>query len=156
MNKEADSKKRKKRKLKRRYWLLIDLAVVITLIALLIYKPARYEPIDISLLGLEYGQVHPYWTHLSSEIYNGAQLEEPFDMVVSEKQKNEAIAGWSEASEDIMLSSPTVLFVPDRIVLMGLAILKGVELVVTIEVVPEIDENRLLHLRVAKMKTFIH
>jgi len=152
MSTETEPKKHKKRRFKRHYWLLVDLAVVIIVFALLLYKPARYEPLNASLFDLKLGQVHPYWTQLSSEIYNGAQLQEPFEVVIIEEKINEAIAGWSEASEGIVLSAPAALFVPDRIVLMGLADMKGLKLVVTVEIEPEIDESRLLHLQVEKVK----
>jgi len=44
-------KTRKKRKFKKRYWLLIDLAAAIVIFALLLYKPARYKPGDIAPTG---------------------------------------------------------------------------------------------------------
>lgn len=148
MSTETDSKKPKKRRFKKRYWLLVDLAVMIAVFVLLLYKPAGYKPV----VSHKEGQVHPYLTQLSSEIYNGAQLQEPFEVVVIEKKINEAIAGWSESSEDIMLSAPAVSFMPARIALMAAASIKGVELVVTIVLEPKIDENGLLNLRVAKVK----
>ncbi len=151
-NKKEELKSSKKKKFKRRYWFVVDLAVAVIVVILLLYKPGRYEPIDFSLTGLRAGQVHPYWTYLSSKIYNGAQFKEPFDVVVLEEKINEAIAGWSEASEGVVLYKPAALFVPDRIVLMATADVKGVELVVTIELEAGINEEGLLNLRVAKMK----
>ena len=149
MKTEQDSKTGKKKKFKKRYWILIDLAVVVIVLALLLYKPGGYDPVP----GLQKGRVHPYLTYLSSEIYNGAQLQEPFDVVVIDKRINESIAGWSQMSEDVVLSSPAVRFKPTNIALMGTAAIKGVEIVVTIVIEPEIDENGLLNLRVDKVKT---
>ncbi len=142
-------KTHKKRKFKKRYWLLVDLAVAVVILTLLLYKPAGYQP-----LGTDYklGRVHPYLTYLSSEIYNGAQLQEPFEVVVIEKNINEAIANWSEESESTRLSSPMVRFEAGCIELMAMADMKGVELVVTVRLEPQIGKQGLLNLRVAKVK----
>jgi len=143
---------KKKRKFKRRHWLLIDLTVVIIVIALLLYKPAGYKPVDAAWSGDKKGRVHPYLTQLSAKIYNDAQLEEPFELVILQEKINQVIARWSQASEGIILSAPSVLFVPGCVMLMATAQVKGVELIVTIELKPEIDQDRLLHLQVAKVK----
>ena len=75
-------KKRKKRKFKKRYWLLIDLAIAIVIFALLLHKPARYKPPEYTDDKL----VSPYLTNiLGPAIHNGAQREEPFDLVVTQK-----------------------------------------------------------------------
>ena len=132
---------------------MIDLAVALIIFALLLYKPSGYAPVG-TWVGQKPGQVHPYLTYLSSEIYNGAQLGEPFEVVVSQKGINEIIAwsGWPRESEGIMLSAPAVLFEPASIVLMGTADVRGVEFVVTIVLEPKVDEQGLLNLRVAKIK----
>jgi hypothetical protein len=142
-------KKPKTRKFKKRYWLLIDLAVVIFIFILLFYTPSGYNPAS----GDGQGRVHPYLMQLSSEFYNGVQFQEPFEVVVIDEKLTEAIAGWSQASPDTVLSAPAVRFVPDCIELMGTATLKGVDLVVTIVLQPEIGEDGLLNLQVAKVKT---
>jgi len=149
MSEKSDSKKRKKRRFKKRYWLLVDLAVMIIILVLLLYTPAGYKP----AVGNKSGQVSRYLTNLSSEFYNGAQLQDPFEVVVIDEKLNEAIAGWSESSEDTTLSAPAVSFTPGSIALMGTASIKGVELVVSIIFEPEIDENGLLNLQLAKVKT---
>lgn len=128
---------------------MIDLAVAIFVLILLFYTPSGYNPASSD----KDGRVHSYLTNLSSEFYNGAQLQEPFDVVVIDEKLNEAIAGWSHASQETVLSAPAVRFVPDAIELMGTATLKGVELVITIVLQPEIDANGLLNLRVDKVKT---
>jgi len=146
-HKTRDTKPKKKR-FKKRYWLLIDLVVVLVVLFLLLYTPAGYKP----AVGYKRGHISPYLTNLSSEIYNGAQLQEPFEVVVIDEKLNEAVAGWSQASEDVVISAPAVLFVPDYIALMATAVIKGVELVATVGLEPEIDENGLLDLRLSKVK----
>lgn len=160
MDTETDPKKPRKkihpsqyplrrRRFKKRYWLLIDLAVAVTFLVLLLYTPAGYKP----AVSDDQGHISSYLMQLSSEFYNGAQLQEPFEVVVIDEKLNEAIAGWSQASPDTVLSAPAVRFVPDAIELMGTASIKGVDLVVTIVLQPEIDANGLLNLQVDKVKT---
>lgn len=149
MNAETNLKTEKKRKFKKHYWLLVDLAVAVFVLILLLYRPGGYEPIEP---GGQRGRVHPYITYLSSEIYNGAQLQEPFQLVVLDDKLTESIAGWSEGSEDVWLSSPVICFEPGRIELMAMADMKGVKLIPTVVLEPEIDENGLLNLQVDKVK----
>jgi hypothetical protein len=156
-NKDTDKKlkARKKRKFKKRYWLLIDLALAITVLYLLFYKPARYKPFDFAPAGNNQDQVSPYLSNvLLPQLHNGAQRQEPFDLVVIQKGINEAIARlqWPKESNGVLLSAPTVFFVPENIVLMGTASIKGAELVVTVVAKPSLDEEGLLHLRVEKVK----
>ncbi len=156
-NKDTDKKLkvRKKRKFKKRYWLLIDLALAIIILALLFYKPARYKPLDIAPAGNNQDQISPYLSNvLLPQLHNGAQRQEPFDLVVIQKGINEAITQlqWSRESNGVLLSAPTVYFVHENIVLMGTASIKGAELVVTVVAKPSLDEEGLLHLHVDKVK----
>ena len=155
-NMETDSKIHKKsRRKKLVLWLLIDLAVVAVVFGLLIYRPGRYDPADFDSYNYEQGQVSPYLTHeLSPNLYNNSQRGKPFDLVVTQDGVNEIVAGlgWPKFSEGIMLYAPSVLFVPGSVVLMITANFKGVELIITIELEPKIDEQKLLNLHVAKVK----
>jgi len=153
---ETDSKIRKKKKRKKFiFWLLVDLTVAVIVFGLLIYRPGSYDPTDFDSLNYEQGQVSPYLTHvLSPQLYNNAQRDEPFDLVVTEDGINEIVAGlgWPKFSDGVMLYAPAVLFVPGSVVLMATANVKSVELIVTIELVPKIDEQKLLNLHVVKVK----
>ncbi len=146
---------RKKQRYKRLIcWLLIDLAVAVTIFALLMYKPGRYDPLEGAAADHKQGQVSPYLTRLSSQYYNGAQQRTAFELVVTEEEINQAITGsdWPVESEGIWFYAPAVLFTPGTIVLMGTADIKGAEFVVTIELEPKIDQQKLLNLQVAKIK----
>ncbi len=134
---------------------MIDLAAAIVIFALLLYKPARYKPADFGSGNYKRGEVSPYLTHeLSPQLYNGAQREEPFELVVTQNGINEIIAWskWPKESEGIRFSAPVVFFAPESIEVMGTANMKGVDLVVTAVVEPRLDEAGLLNLRVAKVK----
>jgi len=151
-NSSCKLKTRKKKKyIKLTIWLVIDIAVAAAVFTLLLYKPARYAPLDTA--GTEQqGRVNQYLTYLSSELYNGVQLGEPFELVIIEQGVNETTANWSAESEGIGFYAPAVLFIPGSIVLMGTANVKGAEFVATIVIEPMIDEKGLLNLHVAKMK----
>jgi hypothetical protein len=148
-------KVRKKKKFKKRYWLLFDLVLTIVILALLFYKPARYRPPDNISAGNNPDQVSPYLTNvLLPQLHNGAQRDEPFDLEINQKGINETIARyqWPRESNGVVLSAPTVFFVPDCIVLMGTASIRGADLAVTVVTRPKLDEQGLLHLQVDKVK----
>jgi len=153
---EIDSKIRKKARFKKLVlWLLVDLAVAAIIFALLLYRPGRYKPAVSGPGNYKRGQVSPYLTNeLSPAIYNGAQRVEPFDVVITQDGLNDIIArgNWPKESEGILLYAPAALFVPDTVVLMGTADVKGVEFIITIELKPKIDEQGLLNLQVGKVK----
>ena len=146
---------RKKNKYKKlASWLLVDLAVASIIFSLLLYKPTGYGPLGVNSAGQKPGRVHPYLTHLSSELYNGAQRGKPFELVVIEEQINETIgrSEWPKESEGVTFSAPVVFFVPENVVLMGTANIKGAEFIVTIVLEPRVDQQGLLNLQVAKVK----
>jgi len=152
---QANPQIRKRQRYKRLIcWLLIDLAVAVTILVLLLYKPSRYDPLEGLAADHRQGQVSPYLTRLSSQYYNGAQRRTAFELVVTEEAINQAItwSDWAVESEGIWLYAPAVLFTPGTIVLMGTANIKGAEFVVTIELEPRIDQQKMLNLHVAKIK----
>lgn len=134
-------------------WLAVDLAVAVVIFALLLYKPGRYNPIDAG--DYDRKQVSPYLTgELMPQLYNGAQLGEPFKVVITQEGINEIVGrySWPVESEGVMFYAPAVLFVTDSVVFMGTADIKGVQFIVTIELASKIDENKLLNLQVTKVK----
>lgn len=146
---------KKSRRKKLLFWLIVDLAVAVIVIVSLLYRPGRYNPVDFDSYNYDQGQVSPYLTHeLSPNLYNNSQRGEPFDLVITQDGINEIVAGlgWPKYSEGVMLYAPAVLFVPGTVVLMGTADVKGVKLVITIEIEPKIDDQKMLSLNVAKVK----
>lgn len=151
---EKEKKKRSKRK-KLFYWLLIDTTVAVVILALLLYKPGRYNPVVRALTGTDDDRVHPYLSHdLGPQLYNGAQSQRPFNLVVLDQTLNEAIAQfqWPRETGGVVFSAPEVLFQPGRIVLMGTADIEKADLVITVELEPQLDEQGLLNLNVTKVK----
>lgn len=149
-------KPKKSRRRKLLTWLCIDVAVAAGVFALLLYKPARYHPV-LPPPGADPNtqRVHRYLTHdLGNTLYNGAQKQVPFDMVVRDQLLNEAIAqvGWLEQSAGIKLSAPAVAFASERVILMARADVEGAGLILTIEIGPEMTEDGRLNLSVKKVK----
>jgi hypothetical protein len=136
--------------------LLVDLAVAALVLALLLYRPSRYRPVLSSLPQDPNGdRVHPYFSReLLPRLYNGAQRQRPFEMVVLDQRFNEAIApeSWYHDSGGVFLSAPQVLFTPERVILMGTASIEGTEFIVTIELSPQLGEDGRLSLPVEKVK----
>jgi len=151
-----DSLKKKK---KRSYgklgaWLMGDLTIALILILLLLHKPAGYDPVKHNTSGDAPEHIHRYLTHLGSELYNGAQTNKPFDLVVIEAGINQAIAqsNWPKQSEGIAFSLPKTTFSREGITLMGTANIQGVDLVVTLAGQPSLMDDGQLRLHLSKVK----
>jgi hypothetical protein len=135
------------------YWLLFDLAVAGLVFYLLLYRPAHYRPTYFA--GAQNGELSRYLTNeLMPQIYNGSQLQEPFDLTVTQDGINDIVAHykWPKDTDGIIFSTPTVFFTPGNINLIGAVNVKGIELIVTIAVVPYLDQQGLLNLFVSKIK----
>jgi hypothetical protein len=149
-------KAHKKAEFKKKVYLLSAVLVVISAIvvivfALLLHRPAYYKPLDFA----DSNEVSLYLTNqLLPELNNGAQLQEPFNLVVTQSGINDAVARfkWKGEFESIRISSPMVFFVPDSIVLMGTVVLEGAEFVVTVVAEPSLDAKGLLNLQVVSVK----
>jgi hypothetical protein len=149
-------KVQEKTKFKKKLYLLLTVfvvasAVVIIVFALLFHRPSFYKPLDYA--GSK--EVSLYLTNeLLPELYNGAQLQEPFDLVVTQNGINDIVARfeWPQDFGSIRVSAPMVFFSPDSIVLMGTVVLEGAELVVTVIAEPVLDTKGLLNLNVVSVK----
>ncbi|MGA1980445.1 MAG: hypothetical protein ABSG99_07805 [Sedimentisphaerales bacterium] len=126
-------------------------AVVVVVFALLLHRPSFYKPLDLA----HSKEVSLYLTNeLLPELYNGAQLQEPFNLVVTQSGINDIVArfDWPKEFGGIRFSAPMVFFAPDSIVLMGMVSLEGAEFVVTVIARPNLDAKGLLNLQVVSVK----
>ena len=118
---------------------------------LLLYRPAGYAKPMI----VDDRQVSPYLTHeILPRLYNGAQRQEPFDLVITQKGINDVVvrSKWPRRADGISFFAPEVFFLPGKIVLIGIAAASGIEFIVTVVIEPRLDEQGLLNLGVAKVK----
>ena len=145
-------KKHKKKKLKTIYLVSISSVVIpVIFVLLVLYKPAGIKPGK----PITDKQVSLYLTNvLSPQLYNGVQRQEPFELVITEDGINDIISrlNWPMESDGIWYFTPKASFKPNRIILSGLAAVKGVEFAVTIAGRPAIDKKGLLNLNVTKVK----
>lgn len=146
-------KNRKKKKFKSRYWIPVGLiaAVLILILLLVSHRPGVYRP------ALPTGDDKPsrYLTHvLLPGLYNGAQLGEPFELVVTQEGINDIIAhsNWPVRVKEITFSGLQVVLSPGQVLMMATANVKDIHFVLTAELNPIIDENGLLTLHVAAVK----
>jgi uncharacterized protein YpmS len=152
----ADLKAHKKAEFKKKVYLLLTVlavisAIVVIVFALLLHRPAYYKPLDFA----DSKEVSLYLTHqLLPALYNGAQLQEPFNLVVTQSGINDIVAHskWPQEFGSIRVSAPMVFFSPGSIVLMGTVVMDGAELVGTVVAEPALDAEGLLNLQVASVK----
>lgn len=127
------------------------LAVVIVFFALLLHRPAYYKPQNYA----HNREISLYLTNeLLPEFYNGVQLREPFDLVVTQRGANDIVARfeWPQEFGSVKTSAPMVFFAPGSVVVMATVVMDGAELVVTIVAEPAIDAEGLLNLHVASVQ----
>ncbi|MFC1675887.1 hypothetical protein ACFL3G_02350 [Planctomycetota bacterium] len=145
-------KNRKKRKGKKIYLCLAVVPAIGILLCLgLLYKPGYFT----TPTPIEDEQVSEYLTHeLAPNFYNGIQLGEPFDLVVSQEGINDIIARskWPRQGKNFTFMTPKVFFVSERIAIMGAVVVKDAEFIVTIVGNPVFDEQGLLTLKIEQVK----
>ncbi|MBN1795914.1 MAG: hypothetical protein JW804_04515 [Sedimentisphaerales bacterium] len=131
---------------------LLFLTVVCVILAfMLLHKPDDYNPPPSP--PDEY--VSQYLTnYISTEIYNGAQRQEPFDLIVTEEGINDIIArsGWPKQMDGISFTVPKTTFTKDLVQLQGVAKLQNFELFITVQASGFLDKQGLLHLSVKQVK----
>ncbi len=143
----------KKRRLKKRYWLLIDVAILFVFFILLTHKPGRY-----SSIGIGYPEDNESSGYLADELKpglrKGLRVGRPFDLVITQEGINEILVSseWPRESEGTNFSEPKVFFESNRILLMGTAKVKDTKFIVTIAVIPTFNEEGFLNLEMEKMK----
>ena len=148
-----ETKRKKRFDRKFLYWLFADFLVMVTLTILLLHKPFGFQPYEVSKSSRR--EVSPYLTHkLMPQIYNGAQYQEPFKVIVSEYGINDVLkkVDLPENADGVVLSSPKAIFQTNRIVLMAVVSLKHLEFVATAVIEPWVDKKGLLHLPITSVK----
>jgi hypothetical protein len=126
-------------------------ATIVIVFALLFHRPAYYKPLHFT--GSR--EVSLYLTNeLLPEFYNGVQLQEPFELVVTQSGINDIIARfkWPQEFGGVRISAPMVAFAPGSIVLMGTVVMEGAEFVGTVVAEPVLDAKGLLNLQVVSVK----
>jgi uncharacterized protein YpmS len=147
---QTETKKKPAKRLRKRFWILLDLGILFIFLSLLFYRPFVYKEPKYQTSN----QVGGHWTKLSSQIYNNAQLARPFEIQINQEEVNRMVldSGWPKASGSISFSSPEVFLKPGQIILIGTAAFEEVKFFVTVAGRPEINESGKLNLKVTKLK----
>ena len=148
------------KRLKKRYklliWLIADVIFLGVVMALLLYKPPGYEPVDTNAQAAEGPrQVSSYLTYLYSQMHNNSQKKETFEIEVLEDGINQAIASanWPQRSDGIVFARPKAEFDKDGITVTGTANVEGIDLVVTVHgLLQMLDDGKLnVHVQTVKV-----
>lgn len=132
-------------------WLLIYFFAVVLILFLFFYRPVYYKPQSIE----NNKQLSTYLTHqLIPQFYNGIQLQEPFDMVITQQGINEIVSHLpiTEESCGVNLASPSIIFSPGKIIIAVAANLHSAKMIITLEITPVFDSNGLLNVNMDTVK----
>ena len=108
-------------------WLAASFLFLLFFSLLLFHKPSGFkqpEPVETN-------EVSKYLTHvITPAIYNGAQLGEPFDLVITEDGINDVVAGlkWPQYAGWASFSTPRVSFKSGKIVLQAAADIDNIDI----------------------------
>ena len=128
----------KKTKVKAYFWIAISLVLVLLAILLITYRPKSYVPLRIA----DQGQISIYLSnYLMPTIYNNSQLDEPFEVIITEEGLNDIIARWRQPVKfnNITFSDPQAILTQKQIILMATAKTRFANFVLTIRITPAID-----------------
>ncbi len=150
---KKDSPSVKKGKLKKYFLPAVIIAITFLVISLVLtaYRPGRYAPVKIA----DHNQVSPYLTHqLLPDIYNNAQLGEPFEVVITPQGLNDIVARLPQPIRlnTITLADPQVVLMREQIILMATVRARPIDFFITIELNPAINGQGLLNLHVNSIK----
>jgi hypothetical protein len=114
------------------------------------HKPGRYAPLIIE----DHNQISLYLTHqLLPTVYNNTQLGEPFEVVITQQGLNDIVARTQQPISfgKVELYDPQVILTPDKIILIAAVKTKPLDLFVTIELNPVINQQELLTLHINRV-----
>jgi hypothetical protein len=133
------------------------IAVMVILMLLMCYNPYNFAlelPVGNSS-AVTTSQVDPYFTHtVLPKIYNGAQLQQPFDVNVTQEGINAILTSsqWTKTANGITFNTPQVFFTPEGIVLIDHAVFNGSDFTVTIVGKPVFKKDNLMNLTLKEIK----
>jgi len=137
------------------YIVCAAIAVIFVLLACVVFMltaaPRHYQPLQPE----NSNEVSQYLTnYLAPQIHNKSQLDEPFELVVTEQGLNDIIARgrWPIKLNGLTASGPAVVLSANKITLMATVKYGRIRAVVTIVMSPTIDEGGLFCLNLQNVK----
>jgi hypothetical protein len=144
---KKDSEKMKDRKLKVCLWLALPVVLVLLAFALVTHRPGYYAPLRIA----DQRQISVYLSnYLLPAIYNNSQLDDPFEITITEEGLNDIIARWRQPVKfnDITFTDPQAILTQSQIILMATAQTRFANLILTARIVPAINSFSQLNIHV--------
>ena len=144
---KKDSEKMKKPKIKTYLWIAIPVVLVLLAIAMLMHKPKNYTPLRIA----DQNQISVYLSnYLMPTIYNNSQLDEPFEVAITEEGLNDIIARWRQPMifNNITFTDPQAILTQNQIILMATARTRFASPILTIRITPAINSFGQLNIHV--------
>ena len=129
---------------------IFTLTLLVLAYVLIAHKPAGYAPLKIS----DTNQISPYLAkQLMPKIYNGAQMGEPFEVVLTQDGLNDIVARLPQPLQlnNILITGPQVILQPKDLILMATIKARPFDLYGSIDLQPSIDSNHLLNLHVTSV-----
>lgn len=125
--------------------------LLVCVVFMLTGAPRNYQPLQPE----NGNEVSQYLTnYLAPQIHNKSQLDEPFELVITEQGLNDIIARgrWPIKLNGLTVSGPAVVLSVNQITLMATVKYGRIRAVVTIVMSPTIDEGGLLCLNLQNVK----
>jgi hypothetical protein len=144
---KKDSANMKNIKSKVCFWFALPLVLVFLAFVLATHKPKYYAPLRIS----DQGQISVYLSnYLMPTIYNNSQLDEPFEVVITEEGLNDIIARWRQPIKFnyITFTDPQAILTQNQIILMATARTHYANPILTIRITPTINSFGRLNIHV--------
>ncbi len=113
--------------------------------------PKYYQPLQLE----NSNEVSKYLTnYLAPEIHNNSQLDEPFEIVITQQGLNDIVARslWPITVNNLTVSGPAVVLSQGQIILMATVKYGRIRSVLTIIMSPKIDADGLLSMNLGKAK----
>jgi hypothetical protein len=123
------------------------IALVLLAFVLVTHRPKYYAPLRIA----DQNQISTYLTHrLMPTIYNNSQLDEPFEVIITEEGLNDIIARWRQPINfnSITISYPQAILTPNQIILMATAQTRFAAPIMTVRLTLAINSSGLMNIRV--------
>ncbi len=137
----------KNRKLKAYFWFAIPLVLAFLAFVLVTHRPKNYAPLQIA----DQSQISVYLSnYLMPAIYNNSQLDNPFEVVITEEGLNDIIARWRQPIKfnNITFTDPQAILTQSQIILMATAKTRFANLILTIRITPVINSFSQLNIHV--------
>ena len=137
----------KDRKFKACLLLALPLVLVLLAFVLVTHRPEYYAPLRIA----DQQQISVYLSnYLMPTVYNNSQLDDPFEVIITEEGLNDIIARWRQPVQfnNITFTDPQAILTQSQIILMATAKTRFADPILTVRITPVINSFSQLNIHV--------